>query len=339
MNDFPSKLIDRRSLMAGAAALGLSSSACGILRRPLKPRCYHDPEISDPTSALTIDSHVHVFNASDLQVRAFFERVLSRDPQFKDKYERLGPILEKLGWSTAPDGSRELRKLAAIERAVRDCDNARFNVLLARDRQEAHENGRSQLIAALLAVPEYRLAVERQQAPAAARVRSPDDAIVRQILSIPESAEEYRQRRDELLAEAHADAIEIQSAISFVLQMFQYRYVTTFDYFDTYARNSSRKVDMLVCHLVDYDWPLAGGDATPTSLPRQNEVMGRISVLTGGRVHCFAAYDPFKEVAYDKGLYASSPLELVQEAIQTHGFIGVKLYPTMGFAPLGNATI
>src|SRR5215469_17122948 len=42
---------------------------------------------------------------------------------------------------------------------------------------------------------------------------------------------------------------------------------------------------------------------------------------------------------YTLGLSPSSSLQLVKDAVLNHGFIGVKLYPPMGFAPLGNVTL
>lgn len=88
--------------------------------------------------------------------------------------------------------------------------------------------------------------------------------------------------------------------------------------------------------MVDYDWWLARGKATKTTLEQQVDVMSRISVLTGGRVHGFAPYCPFREVMTTgtDGLGAS--MRLVKRAVESQGFIGVKLYPPMGFAAWGN---
>jgi hypothetical protein len=118
---------------------------------------------------------------------------------------------------------------------------------------------------------------------------------------------------------------------------FQYRYVNVYDYLLEYSTGKARKIDLMVAHLVDFDWPVGGGTQTATSLRDQIRVMERISQLTGGRVLCFAPFDPMKEVAHGLGLTTESSLQTVQDAILYHGFIGVKLYPPMGFAPFGNA--
>jgi hypothetical protein len=59
------------------------------------------------------------------------------------------------------------------------------------------------------------------------------------------------------------------------------------------------------------------------------------SVLTGGRVHAFAPFDPMKQA----GFPSQPSLRLIQDAVQNWGFLGVKLCLTIGFAPFGNAEI
>jgi len=111
--------------------------------------------------------------------------------------------------------------------------------------------------------------------------------------------------------------------------------------------------------LVDYDaW---SDDRAPTPLWQQvllQESIARLSV--GGRIgrpdarfHPFVAFDPRRQLegpqatVPPRGLpamarapavpsAASSALELVRYAIEAGGFLGVKLYPPVGFAPWDN---
>jgi hypothetical protein len=131
-------------------------------------------------------------------------------------------------------------------------------------------------------------------------------------------------------------AADVAGLIKFAIQNFQYRYVSVHDHLNTFSRGSTRKIDLLVASIVDYDWWLARGQPTPSSLRAQVEVMGQIAIATGGRVHSFVPFDPFREVMARRGIGWSS-LSLVRDAIAKHGAIGVKLYPPMGFAPFGNA--
>jgi hypothetical protein len=132
----------------------------------------------------------------------------------------------------------------------------------------------------------------------------------------------------------------------FFLQYFSPRYVSAQDYLDTFCKKSKRNVDLMFASLVDYDWWLAGGMSPITLMQTQIEIMEQIAILSGGRVHAFAPFCPLREVAHRAGKIGFgsteatwSPLALVQDAVANRGFIGVKMYPPMGFAPYGNAAL
>ncbi|RWM29765.1 MAG: hypothetical protein E5X74_32805 [Mesorhizobium sp.] len=328
-------LLNRRqfSKLIGAASAPLLPG-CSFLRRPLDGRCFADPSVSNPAAPLAIDMHVHVFNATDIPVKAFLENVMAKDSKYKRAVELIAPILERIGWDTAPTAKAELERLALAEQSIARCETEGLKAQIAQDRQAAYKAGRDSLISALNATPEFAPAA-RRNGKLGYSIRN---AIASEIEDLPEDVLDYRKRlgRRQIYAQREIGA---QGAIAFILQCFQYRYVNVFDYLDGYSGNAERSIDLMVCHMVDYDWPIAMGRQTATSFRDQNEVMGRISALTGGRVHSFAAFDPFKEVAFAKGLSRTSPLELLKEAVARHGCVGAKLYPPMGFAPYGNAKL
>jgi len=88
--------------------------------------------------------------------------------------------------------------------------------------------------------------------------------------------------------------------------------------------------------LVDYDaWsddrpasPLASQIAVHAGLARL-AMRGRVGRV-GARFHPFIAYDPLREAQ------GGGALALVREAVERSGFVGVKLYPPVGFLPIGN---
>jgi len=127
-----------------------------------------------------------------------------------------------------------------------------------------------------------------------------------------------------------------KSYIDFALHFFAHRYVNALDYLEIYSVPSKRKVDLLIASLVDYDWWLARGHATEVRLAQQVGLMERISVVTQGRVHGFVPFCPFREIMTKSGTTPGESLMLVMDAIEKRGFVGVKLYPPMGFAPYGN---
>jgi hypothetical protein len=315
--------ITRRQALAGMGSLGASIglSACST---PITPFCPTDPTISDPFAPLTIDVHTHVFNGSDLQIGGFFEWILGvNNPSLKG----FGKILAALGRDFAPSAAEELAELQRFEALLRSCDarvaSEAFNIT----RQAGYSRAVIGLNAALNSVRTGRIGQSSYVSP----------EIATQIHALPRTYSDYRMSRLRPLR-VTPESITVSGGVDFVIRNFQFRYVNVYDYLGEYSQGKARRIDLLIAHLVDFDWPIGAGQPTTTNLSDQVRVMERISALTGGRVQCFAPFDPMKEVAFGLGLSPVSSLQLVKDAILNHGFIGVKLYPPMGFAPLDNAS-
>jgi hypothetical protein len=311
----------RRQALTAIGCLGanLGTSACSI---PLTPFCPTDPTISDPSTPLTIDVHTHVFNGSDLQVYGFFTRILAAN---NSSFQGFGEILQELGRDFAPTANEEMAELQRISGLLRLCDGRATTQMMDSYRQAAYGRAVNELKAAVRGVRSRRL------------IHKISPEIGRQIDALPGSFTKYKASRR--MAGLSPESITVSGGIDFIIRNFQFRYVNVYDYLLEYSQGKKRRIDLLVAHLVDFDWPIGDGSPTPTSLQNQVIVMEQISRLAGGRVLCFAPFDPMKEVAYTLGVSSSSSLQLVKDAVLNHGFIGVKLYPTMGFAPLGNATL
>lgn len=309
--------IDRRSFLVESAgfACSIGLSGCAGFVIPIPPTCANDPTITDPSTPLTIDVHAHVFNGSDLQVNAFLQHIL--------RIPGIGPILQEVGWGTAPTGMAELAQLQKVRQALGDCKADLFLSLLEHDRENQYQLGYTEL---------NRAADQVARRPTLQSAATAD--AIRQIRNLPRSYTQYRERRQ---IRAFQRNITLPSAIDFILRNFQYRYVNVFDYLHEYSLGRERKIDLIIAHLVDFDWGIGGGLETYTSIPDQILVMEQICALTAGRVHCFVPFDPLKQVAFELGGFRYSPLETVSQAILSHGFVGVKLYPPMGFQPYGNA--
>ena len=305
--------ISRRQALAALGGLGasLGLSGCSI---PITPFCPTDPTISDPTTPLTIDVHAHVFNGSDLQIEGFLTRILARDDP--DTYRTAAELLAEIGRNFAPTAAQEIAELQRIDAVLRTCIANGVMQALVDERQAGYDRARNQLQSAVRSIRTRKRRLAR-------------NSLEQLIDNLPESYSVYK--RSGPRAYFSAKSVTARGALNFLIRNFQFRYVNVYEYLLEYSRGRTRKVDMLVTHLVDYDWPIGDGTSTPTSLKDQVRVMERISQVTGGRVLCFAPYDPFKEIA------SGSSLSFVVDAIMNHGFVGVKIYPPMGFAPLGNA--
>jgi hypothetical protein len=331
-------ILNRRSLLRGGALLPLCLLIDGC--RKYGPACPTDPIWHSPKSPLAIDIHAHVFNATDLQVRDFIARVAGRQAPggLATLAKYLGGVLRFLSWHAAPTGKDEMRMLRKLSADVESCPAPTVRATLDAQRASQYERAVSELkgTAARMRVERGIPSLERSASWEAA---SDNEKGIRAIEQLPDRYRTFRDRRALRAGplELSAERVSLESALAFVIEMFQYRYGSVYRLLQTYNAEE-QKLDLIVAHLVDYDWWLSGGKATPTSLREQIDVMTSIAVLTGGRVHPFVPFCPFREAQYRRQPTSTfSSLELVQQAILSKGAIGVKLYPPMGFAPLGNA--
>ncbi|MSQ53468.1 MAG: hypothetical protein EXR28_16480 [Betaproteobacteria bacterium] len=93
-------------------------------------------------------------------------------------------------------------------------------------------------------------------------------------------------------------------------------------------------IDLFTPALIDFDHWLKDEPRVP--LYQQINLMERICIVTGGRFHAYAPFDPLRQVFAQGARSAITPLDLVKEAVGRQGFIGAKLYPPMGYKPYGN---
>jgi len=108
-------------------------------------------------------------------------------------------------------------------------------------------------------------------------------------------------------------------------------------------RKTWRDVDLFVPLMIDYEYWFA--NSVDNDLGDQiDTVFNKVVLPHKGRIHPFVPFDPARELAYQKGMVSpdgqlekNRPMTLVKEAIEKKGFIGVKLYNSLGYRPLGNA--
>jgi predicted TIM-barrel fold metal-dependent hydrolase len=97
------------------------------------------------------------------------------------------------------------------------------------------------------------------------------------------------------------------------------------------------RVNLIAPALIDYEYwlrrPKNASDPMDTRTPLEDQVkvMQVVNQKSAGSIHAYAPYDPLRDVE-QKG----RALRVAQEAVRKYGFIGVKLYPPMGFQAWGN---
>jgi predicted TIM-barrel fold metal-dependent hydrolase len=105
-------------------------------------------------------------------------------------------------------------------------------------------------------------------------------------------------------------------------------------------------VDLFCPMLVDLGAAL--GDSAKTTIRQQvilQEKISRLSMLgllpwpTSARVHPFVGFDPRHEVRSRRAGDIETPLDVAKDAVHRFGFVGVKVYPPMGFRPINNVAV
>jgi hypothetical protein len=303
----------RRQFLINGFAAGAASflSGCCRIHRAALPVCgaLAPSTVAITNPSLTIDSHCHVFNGTDLQVAQFIKLNASLvfDQTLKDL---AGDLVQDLAWVLAPSGCEEYRELGELAR----CSNAG----LVSERVEAHrDNSFRHAQSAIHKTSVYRQyntsEAKRRRAAASgtttdARTRYLDT--LGNLLDAKDRAD-YQQRDQSLRRptgakvsavspQARLGNLYVAGLFKFILQGFSYRFVSVLDYLNTYnptGGGQGRSIDLMVANLVDYDWPLAEGCATKTSLRDQLDVMERISIFTRGQVHGMVPFDPMRQVA------------------------------------------
>ena len=111
---------------------------------------------------------------------------------------------------------------------------------------------------------------------------------------------------------------------------------------------TSNRIDLTTPLVIDYEYWFRNSVDTPVA--RQVDLIARDVVKPWqGRFHPFVPFDPVREVCFRRGLpmpdkpyglpETCSSMAMVRRAIEEQGYIGVKLYHSLGYRPTGNAAV
>lgn len=319
----------RRSAMIGGgsilAALPFAGCAAADSSGPLAPK-----------GTSLIDVHCHIFNGSDLPAVRFVKIVVLEhypkqaikaldidDPDALDGLIAL--FIWIVGETKAPSADDEIKVLDGqaakiLSHADEGANEAAFINALA---NFTKTNG----VAAAGGVDEAPIRKIRRAILKAAG----EDGVAA-------ADKEIGDKESKLLAErAFRSKFDLGLLLRWFALFTRYRYSLADKLAADHAAQNFKP--LLLCPAtVDYDnWLGEHVDKSP--MPSQVAVMGRIARRTSGpAVHGYVAFDPLRQVLFDAGLRKDfDPLALVQRAIRDEGFIGVKVYPPMGFRAQGNA--
>ncbi|CAI2933870.1 Putative metal-dependent hydrolase of the TIM-barrel fold protein [Aminobacter niigataensis] len=327
------RVVNRRGmlwLLGAAAALSVTP---GCARwRPEPGRCALTS--ADPV----IDVHCHFFNASDVPVRGFVEYValgelrdefLPRaDVQTKGLFNGLIAFLVDIlsrGAKDAPTEAARLRSGTPLEPA--SVVQQRKTQILADAIQEMDRRARGietfgRGVEGLDVEPDYPALMEQLA----------KDAVRPQAFS--RSRALSRVGAIGLANGLQRQPSEMQRYIYFALLLLDDREAIAREYLRVFAPSGC--VSLVTPSFLDMEnW--LGNSRARSSIAEQIEVMDLLQVqiarTTELHMHSFVGFDPWREAE------GGGSLKLVKRAILDCGFVGVKLYPPMGFQAFGNGEI
>lgn len=276
---------------------------------------------------VVIDSHCHTFNAKDLPVYGFVERVvLNADEEVLPEVLMILTKMLSKAVKYAPDADNELRKIAELLGEPYGDDVYKEGVLEAvADREDEGGPDDDEFLETLRTVIED--------------IETSKDKEEQDLLEALEK-EAGIEKRDEAL---EAFPIDLAKALwdkggvaarylKWIKLLFQYRFEITERLIDTYAKDGE-SVDLFTPALIDYD--LWVDDEADTKLFQQMKLMEGNIRLQKGRIHPFFPVDPWRQACSTES--GETPLTLLKQAVERYGFIGAKLYPPMGYSAIGNA--
>ncbi|WP_417466039.1 amidohydrolase family protein [Kordiimonas sp.] len=367
-----SDTISRRHLLKLTAALLGTTALAGCFGRGLKiPPGTYKPKDDDP---LHIDTHAHIFNAEDLPIRgvagfltqthlplgelggvigrslAFLLEVIVQAvaPGFKKENEELDAILDGQKTYQAPPQLKDKDMIRIIQNGLENGGDPKKDLAKFREHVaitfEKKRRGASFTTSLTLSAEE--------EADFGRWQTELGEEVLEEAYRQSEKADD-RRREDRFVPTtlaAYALAIFIfyllapevlRAAISSHIGN-AHRLMRIFGE----ARNGVPAIDLFVTAEVDMDiWVHQSHRGSKNTQIETQTLMEKIALATDGRMLPFASFDPLREVVTrEKNLaHAGSgvmpeitPLELAKRAVLERGFVGIKLYPAMGFKPYFN---
>jgi len=322
----------RRFIATSSAAFGaLGLSACGGELPPVGPP--RDPVLKRPI----LDAHVHVFTAKDLPgyqfiVQSFIEAQGNQIPvQLRTLLHAFADAVTDHG----PDYRMERSQLAtptphitpplwvplatAVESLARgkydgsdpQCSATRYTILSAEGQKTLSRNLRSTFVLdADVKAFAKRLVVglaDKQAAPAEAAAAESSLA---------------------------SNVDQIQYGLKWIVTFMKYRYERVQNWLSLIGRTGDSRFAMPA--MVDYGYSLIDEKLPDVSFVDQIRLMGEISRRQPSDVlvHGYVPFNPWRFVRE-----ANESMKLLDDALTNQGFIGVKIYPPMGFRAMNNARL
>lgn len=291
------------------------------------------------------DAHTHFFNAQDVPVAGFLKKSVAHSipsERVRKLVIALAPIAEALA-NLAPTPKAEyddlcksdggaLKSLKAqsddLDRAVEERQDGTAVELYKRILRDSPEI--SQLF-------NDAAATAKSRNPNALRGRTTtfSQELVREALrdggGLRDADNKFVPSSVEGMSAEEVEASSLMNALQFVGFMLSPRHHNLRTYIRKYAENSpDLPLSGCFAAMVDFNYWL---DCPAKASHMQDQVLlhEQLALLSGGFMLPLVAYNPWVDIQED-----DASIKLVKRAVESHGCVGVKMYPPMGFYPYGN---
>ncbi len=286
----------------------------------------------------TADAHAHFFNATDMQAGSYLvgpvanEAGLSSD--FRELIRFAGEVIDLIARLIAPSASAEFSHLRSLYPDLENLSNQDDRLRFLDDEIDDHDKEHSGKVFNALKrrgfVKEFDTYIERTAGKKAAGQFQLSGELIYKTVS--DNRDEY----DALVGELESGSIDIVrealALIEFIYQMLTYRLFNIRKFQKAFSvRSKLTRVDSVADVLVDFDKWLGRCEAY-SRMQDQITLHSELARITGNFVVPIAAYNPWTAIE-DGG----EQLSMIETAIRSGGFRGVKIYPTVGYFPLGNS--
>ena len=331
--DDPSR---RWFLRVSAGSLVCSTLGCTVTKEPPASPA---GALTIPPLLPTIDVHCHIFNARDLPIRSFVRLIVFEGKPIGVGLDPLVTFLSFIMDQNSPTATDELaaiavlsgRPLPAAPRVMPPLslaeDEARKKAFVVRalDRLRRGET---------LLGPTAGTVAPAAKSDAAANIEFVNELARRYQPMAPAGRLAARRLSD---LEGIFDGIKraadrLANYVDWAYRYTLYRY-EILGMLGWWPGTAAGDVKFFCPAIIDYAYWLGQFDTTP--LPQQAMVLEAISRMPQrpGVVHGYIAFDPWRQIV------EPSTLDVLKDAVLNRGFVGVKVYPPMGFRPIGNAAL
>lgn len=338
----------RRSLVrAGAALAAMPLAGCASLLRERMPEF----EVAKPLAPLSastaaavtgatpnLDAHAHIFNARDVPVRGMLEGPIAhslRDPKLAALVQALAPIAQALA-HLAPSPASEMRMLRDLFASYAPFSEAKAIAQFDEDLIRRRDQRLQELQKALNKDGEFVRRYREIVGPAT--LKSVDQISLETL-----RAAAYRGSGFEGLSieprELRGAAKDVEATLSldgvlrFATHMLSPRVDNLRSYIKAYGAGSPGvPLAGAVGAMVEFNYWL-GPPCNASRMLDQVKLYERLVRLSGGFLLPLVGYNPATDMKED-----GASLQVVENAIEQHGCVGVKIYPPNGFLPYGNGT-